>query len=166
IIRMGYGHTLDPGVQRRITGWSVDFLILATVMAVQPAIVWKYMLPIGTISLLVGVLTTLVIVYLGNRLWALNIERMVGVYGICTGTASSGLLLVRVVDPGFRTSASMEIGFQAVFSSVPVISCMLLVSAPLIWNWSIGLTLAVFSGLMVVSLVLLKILKFWGKKRF
>jgi ESS family glutamate:Na+ symporter len=166
IIRMGYGHTLDPGVQRRITGWSVDFLILATVMAVQPAIVWQYILPIGTISLVTGVLTTLVIVYLGNRLWALNIERMVGVYGICTGTASSGLLLVRVVDPAFRTSASMEIGFQAVFSSVPVITCMLLVSAPLIWNWSLGLTLAVFFGLMGVSLALLKIVKFWGKKRF
>ena len=166
IIRIGYGHIVDPGVQRRITGWSVDFLIVATVMAVQPAIVWQYALPIGTISLLCGVLTTLGIVYLGNRLWALNIERMVGIYGICTGTASSGLLLVRVVDPEFRTSAAMELGFQAVFSSVPVLSSMLLVSAPLIWNWSMELTLAVFAGLMVLSLVLLRAVKFWGKKRF
>jgi len=166
IIRIGYGHMVDPGVQRRITGWSVDFLIVATVMAVQPAIVWQYALPIGLISLLVGVLTTLGIVYLGNRLWVLNIERMVGIYGICTGTASSGLLLVRVVDPEFRTSAAMELGFQAVFSSVPVLGSMLLVSAPLIWNWSMQLTLAVFAGMMVLSLVLLRAVKFWGKKRF
>jgi ESS family glutamate:Na+ symporter len=166
IIKIGYGHMVDPGVQRRITGWSVDFLIVATVMAVQPAIVWQYALPIGTISLVVGVLTTIGIVYLGNRLWALNIERMVGIYGICTGTASSGLLLVRVVDPEFRTTAAMELGFQAIFSSVPVLSSMLLVSAPLIWNWSMEFTLAVFAVLMLVFLALLKILKFWGKKRF
>ncbi|HSV95615.1 MAG TPA: sodium/glutamate symporter [Spirochaetota bacterium] len=166
IIKIGYGHMVDPGVQRRVTGWSVDFLIVATVMAVQPAIVWQYALPIGTISLAVGVLTTLGIVYLGNRLSTLNIERMVGIYGICTGTASSGLLLVRVVDPEFRTTAAMELGFQAIFASVPVLSCMLLVSAPLIWNWSVELTLVVFAGLMLVFLALLKILKFWGKKRF
>jgi ESS family glutamate:Na+ symporter len=166
IIKIGYGHMVDPGVQRRVTGWSVDFLIVATVMAVQPAIVWQYALPIGTISLVVGVLTTLGIVYLGNRLSTLNIERMVGIYGICTGTASSGLLLVRVVDPEFRTTVAMELGFQAIFSSVPVISCMLLVSAPLIWNWSMELTLMVFAGLMLVFLALLKILKYWGIKRF
>ena len=100
------------------------------------------------------------------RSWALNIERMVGIYGICTGTASSGLLLVRVVDPEFRTTAAMELGFQAIFSSVPVLSSMLLVSAPLIWNWSMEFTLAVFAVLMLVFLALLKILKFWGKKRF
>ncbi len=166
IIKVGLGHLVDPGVQRRVTGWSVDFLIVATVMAVQPAIVWKYALPIGTISLVCGVVTTLGIIYLGRRLWALNIERMVGIYGICTGTASSGLLLVRVVDPEFRTSVAMELGFQAIFSSVPVLSCMLLVSAPLIWGWSMELTLAVFFGLMAVFLVLLKAVKFWGKKRF
>ncbi|MBN2078473.1 MAG: hypothetical protein JW838_05875 [Spirochaetes bacterium] len=166
IIKVGLGHMVDPGVQRRVTGWSVDFLIVATVMAVQPAIVWKYALPIGTISLVCGVVTTLGIIYLGRRLWALNIERMVGIYGICTGTASSGLLLVRVVDPEFRTSVAMELGFQAIFSSVPVLSCMLLVSAPLIWGWSMELTLAVFFGLMAVFLFLLKIVKFWGKKRF
>ncbi len=166
IIKIGLGHLVDPGVQRRVTGWSVDFLIVATVMAVQPAIVWKYALPIGTISLVCGVVTTLGIIYLGRRLWALNIERMVGIYGICTGTASSGLLLVRVVDPEFRTSVAMELGFQAIFSSVPVLSCMLLVSAPLIWGWSMELTLAVFFGLMAVFLALLKIVKFWGKKRF
>lgn len=166
IIRAGFGHMVDPGVQRRITGWSVDFLIVATVMAVQPAIVWKYALPIGTISLVCGVVTTLGIIYLGNRLWALNIERMVGIYGICTGTASSGLLLVRVVDPEFRTSVAMELGFQAIFSSVPVISCMLLVSAPLIWNWSMEFTLLVFFALMALFLALLKITKFWGKRRF
>jgi len=166
IIKIDYGHLVDPGIQRRITGWSVDFLIVATVMAVQPAVVWKYALPIGTICLLCGVVTTLAVVYLGNRLWSLNIERMVGIYGICTGTASSGLLLLRVVDPEFRTTVAMELGFQAIFASVPVLSCMLLVSAPLIWNWSMELTLLVFFALTAVFLALLKIVKFWGKKRF
>ncbi|MCK4715503.1 MAG: hypothetical protein KAT54_01725, partial [Candidatus Marinimicrobia bacterium] len=33
--RLGIEHLIDSGLQRRITGWSVDFLIISTVMAIQ-----------------------------------------------------------------------------------------------------------------------------------
>ena len=35
-------HLVDDGIQRRITGWSVDYLIVATVAAIQLEIVWQY----------------------------------------------------------------------------------------------------------------------------
>ena len=60
-------HLADAGVQRRITGWSVDFLIVATVMAIELAVVWDYIVPISVISLLVGVVTTFTVIYLGKK---------------------------------------------------------------------------------------------------
>ena len=66
--KLGVDHLIDSGIQRRITGWSVDFLIVATVMAIQLTVVWQYILPISTISIISGAFTTLVVIYLGKRI--------------------------------------------------------------------------------------------------
>ena len=166
VVKIGYDHLRDGGIQRRITGWSVDFLILSTVMAVQLVIVWQYVVPISVICVTVGVLTTLVVIYLGNRIPSLNLERTLAIYGTVTGTVSSGLLLLRIVDPEFRTSTAMELGYMTIFASAPVLGTMLLVSAPVLWGWSLELTMGVFAGMMVISLILLKALGLWGKNRY
>lgn len=166
VVKIGYGHLVDGGIQRRITGWSVDFLILSTVMAVQLVIVWQYIVPISVICAVSGILTTLVVVYLGNRIWSLNLERTVAIYGTVTGTVSSGLLLLRIVDPEFRTSTAMEMGYMTIFASAPVLGTMLLVSAPVLWGWTIELTMLVFVGMLVICLALLKVFKLWGKNRY
>ncbi|MCD6569943.1 MAG: hypothetical protein J7L53_04500 [Deltaproteobacteria bacterium] len=164
--KIGVGHLIDPGIQRRVTGWAVDFLIVSTIMAIQVVIVWKYILPILTMAIISGVLTTFVVVYLGKRIWAYNLERTVAIYGTCTGTVSSGLLLLRIVDPEFRTPVALEIGLMIVFASPIILGSMLLVSAPVLWNWSLGFTTLVFVGILVLSLALIKILKFWGPRKF
>ena len=50
----------------------------------------------------------------------------------------------------------MEMGYMTIFASIPVIGTMLLVSAPVLWGWSLGLTMGVFAGMMVVCPVLSK----------
>ena len=93
-------------------------------------------------------------------------ERTLAIYGTVTGTVSSGLLLLRIVDPEFRTSTAMELGYMTIFASAPVLGTMLLVSAPVLWGWSLELTMGVFAGMMVISLILLKALGLWGKNRY
>ncbi len=171
IVRWGMGpvgvaHLIDAGVQRRITGWAVDFLIVATVMAIQLVIVWQYILPILLISIACGILTTVIVIYLGARLDSFNLERTVAVYGACTGTVSSGLLLLRIVDPEFETPAAMEIGLMNVIVAPIILGSMLLVNAPLWWGWSIGLTTFVFAIILVGCLTLIKLLGFWSHSRF
>ena len=165
IQKFGAGHLLDPGIQRRITGWSIDFLIVATVMAIQFLVVWKYALPIFLISILTGVLTTAMVVYLGGHLRDYNLERTVAVYGAVTGTVSCGLLLLRIADPDFKTPVAIEIAAMNVLSIVPIGGCLLLVNAPLWWNWSITATSMVFLGVMVAALALIRALKLWGPSR-
>jgi ESS family glutamate:Na+ symporter len=164
--KFNIAHLADAGIQRRITGWSVDFLIIATVMAIELAVVWEYIVPISIVSLVVGIMTTFAIVYLGKRIWSYNLERMVAIYGTVTGTVSCGLLLLRIVDPEFKTPVAIDIALMNIFSIPGIGLCLVLVNGPVWWNWSIGLTILVFLGVMTVALALLKIFKLWGKPKF
>ncbi len=166
ITRIGLGYLLDSGVQRRITGWSIDFLIIATIMAIQVVIVWEYIVPIIVISLASGILTTLVVVSLGRRTWSYSLERTVGVYGITTGTASIGLLLLRIADPEFKTPVALELGVQVIFSAPFVFSYMMLMHAPLWWGWSVEMVVLIYAGAMLFSFLLLKLFNFLGPRSF
>jgi hypothetical protein len=59
----------------------------------------------------------------------------------------------------------MELGILIIFVSPIIITCMLLVSAPLVWGWSMALTLAVFAGIMAASLIIMIALKMIGKAK-
>ena len=164
--RLEIGYLIDPGIQCRITGWSVDFLIVSTVMAIKLTIVWQYILPISGISLVSGALTTFMVVYLGKRIWSYNFERTIAIYGAVTGTVSSGLLLLRIADPDFKTPVAIEIALMNVFSIPSIGLYLVLINGPVWWNWSIGTTLLVFLGLMTLALGFIRVLKFWGSPKF
>ena len=156
---------IDPGIQRRITGWAVDFLIVATIMAVQVKVVLDNIWPIVVMSLTAGLVTTAAMVYFGKRLDKYNLERTVAIYGTVTGTVSSGLLLLRIADPEFRTPVAFELGFMNIMVIPLIVSSMILVNAPVWWGWGLWLTSAAHVGLLLVSVLLLKISKLWGPKQ-
>jgi ESS family glutamate:Na+ symporter len=162
--RLGVARSIDPGVQRRVTGWAVDFLIVATVMAIQVTTVRKFLLPVSVMAVASGIVTTMVVVYFGNRVWSYNLERTVAVYGTVTGTVSSGLLLLRIVDPEFRTGVAIEIGLMNVFAVPIIVTCMVLANAPIWWGWSVGLTVLAFMGILAICLAVLRLGKFWGPR--
>jgi glutamate:Na+ symporter, ESS family len=160
---IGIGHLIDPGIQNRITGLAVDFMIVSTVMAIQTVILWKYFFPLLAIALATGIVTTLAVIFLGKKLPSYNLERTAAIYGITTGTVSCGLLLLRLVDPNFKTPVIFEMGLMVVFASPVIIVCMLLLNAPFLWDWSIPLTVLSFLAFMTVNIVLLRAFGFWRK---
>ncbi len=166
LVRFGVGHLLDPGIQRRITGWSVDYLMVSTVAAIQLAVVWDYFFPLLTISLANGIVTTLGVFYLGRRVPGYSLERTVAIYGTVTGTVSCGLLLLRIVDPDFKTPVALEVAVMNVFVLPIIAGCTLLVNAPVWWDWGLPLTILVYAAILAISLAFLKILRLWGKPQF
>ena len=159
-------HLLDGGIQRRITGWAVDYLILATVAAIEVVVVWKYILPLAFISVFTGAATVLVVLYMGRRLESYNLERTLAIYGTTTGVVSSGLLLLRIVDPDFRTQVAMELGVMNIFCVPVVVGGVLLLSMPLTKGVPMIYAVGGLAGMMVLSFVLLRVLRFWGTKKF
>ena len=56
-------------------------------------------------------------------------------YGTVTGTVSCGLLLLRIVDPDFKTPVTIEIALMNILSIIPIGGCLLLVNAPVSYNF-------------------------------
>lgn len=152
-----FSHLLDPPLQRRITGFSVDYLIVSTGCAIELLILETYIAPILFISVTGGVITTIIVFTLGNKLSDYGLERSIAIYGVVTGTVSSGLMLLRIVDPEFKTPVAREIGFMNIFA-VPVVGGLTcLINAPLWWGWSLLWTCVVFLLILTVaSIILLK----------
>jgi ESS family glutamate:Na+ symporter len=165
--KMDLIYLIDREIQKRITGWSVDFLLVATISAIEIAIIWKYILPISIISAVTGFVTLFVVVYIGSRIWReYSFERTAGIYGTVTGTVPSGLLLVRILDPDFQTPAAIDLGLTSIFAAPFILIGMLLVNAPVLWDWPIQNTILLFMGMMGISLILMKIFRLWGKPTF
>ena len=158
------GHLLNPPFQRRITGFSIDYLIVATGCGIELLIVGKYVAPILLIALAGGILTTVIIVVLGSKLKEYKLERTVSIYGVVTGTVASGLMLLRIVDPELKTPIAREIGFMNLFA-VPIVgglTCLL--NAPFWWGWSVILTSAVLIPILAAALVILLNQRLWKSK--
>ncbi|MBW2370450.1 MAG: hypothetical protein JRH15_21475 [Deltaproteobacteria bacterium] len=154
-VRIGY--LIDSGLQRRITGFSLDFMIVATLMAIQIGVFWKYFLPILFIAITGGLMTLSVIVFFGRRLYGGNLERTLIAYGMYTGQMSTGLLLLRMVDPDFKSQQLAELGIYNFLSPIFTFSCMIIAVGQISWQWSIGLTMLLYGSIMLVSLVVLRI---------
>jgi ESS family glutamate:Na+ symporter len=111
INKIGLGHMLSSRLQKHITGAAVDILLVASFMSVSFQVLTKYLGPIAVVSVGVLVTTFLYIWYFGRKLTELGPERLVAQLGCCTGATANGLLLLRILDPDYTTSVSMELAF-------------------------------------------------------
>jgi len=158
--KLGLTVYLDNNIQRRITGVAVDYMIVATLIAVKFAIVWAFIIPITVLCVVVSIITILFLIYFGSRLDHFGFERFMAIFGTCTGTGASGLLLLRIVDPEFRSPAAQELGLMNAFTLLLVPTMLILYPLPKIGILP-GLLLS--AGIIVLCLILLKVFKFWGK---
>jgi ESS family glutamate:Na+ symporter len=161
--KLGVAHLVDPGLQHHVTGFSLDFMIVATLMAIQTTVIWQYFIPILAISLAGGIVTLLSILYFGKRQKDLALERTVFVYGTYTGAMSTGLLLLRIVDPNFSSDVLKELAIYPFLVFPFTIGFIVLTTGQVSWGWGIGQTMGIFGAILIISLILLKVMNYWGK---
>lgn len=153
-------------LQGKITGWTADYLVVCAFMAVSVNIISQWLLPIIMVVLITTAVTFAVCFYFGQRIGGANdFERTLGLYGTCTGTVPSGIALVRIVDPEFRTTTSVELGAMnlVMLACTPVYILILAYASD-----SLTLTTTMLGLLVcvVLYLILLKVTKSWGKKSY
>ena len=159
-------YLLDDSLQNKITGWTSDYLVVCAFMAVSFSVISTWIVPILAEAAIVTVVTALVCFFFGKRIGGDNdFERTLGLYGTATGTVPTGVALVRIVDPNFRTNTAVELGLTnlVMMASTPVVIVMMLYAEG---QLSPIITMAVLAGCSVLYLVLLKLTKVWGKKTF
>lgn len=157
---------LENVLQSKITGWTADYLVVCAFMAVSVSIIGQWLVPIIVVSIIIVAVTFFVCICFGPRFGGENdFERTLGLYGTCTGTVPSGVALVRIVDPGFHTSVSVELGACNIvmMASTPVYIIILGLASGSMES------LPAVAGLLICAAayaVLLKITRTWGKKTF
>ncbi|MBQ0010480.1 MAG: hypothetical protein KBS76_05210 [Ruminococcus sp.] len=104
---------INPFLMTRLSGFFFDLMIVAGVAAIRIDVLKNYWLVIVILAL-VGALST----YFYNHFVAKTLfpgyteEQFMVMYGMLTGTASTGIILLREMDPEFRTPAADNLVYQ------------------------------------------------------
>jgi ESS family glutamate:Na+ symporter len=107
--RFGSGW-IDDRMLGNMTGTLAEYLVATSIIAISLTVAWRFALPIALICLAGSVLTYLFIRRAVRRIFRYHdFERFIAMFGQMTGTISSGLALLRVSDPGFRTPVAQEL---------------------------------------------------------
>lgn len=92
---------------QRIAGLTFDYMVCSAIIVLSFAAIARYWLPALIIMTGGGFLTLWWISLMGRRVYQdYTLENLVGFFGTLTGTISSGMALVREVDPEFRSDAA------------------------------------------------------------
>lgn len=153
-------------LQGKITGWSSDYLVICAFMAVSLGIIRDWLPIILLISAVITLVTAVVCFYFGQRFGGSNdFERTLGIYGTCTGTVPSGISLVRIVDPDFKTTTSVELGA----SNLVMLACTpvyILILAAASGSLGVGPAMVGLAVCVIVYVIALKLSRVWGKKTY
>lgn len=107
--KTGRAYVVDSGLMTRGMGLFLDYLVVGAIAGISITVVAQYWLPILVMALLAGPAT------LGFLYWSCyrafddyHFERFVEIFGEMTGTINSALVLLRVVDPEFKTTVAED----------------------------------------------------------
>ncbi len=161
--RFGLGQFIDNNTQRRITGSAVDFMVVATLLAVQVSLLAEFWLPILLVCLTVAAGTALLCFSFGRLLGQYGVERALTLYGCCCGSTGSGIVLLRILDPDLSTPIARELAFfnvAVIVTSLHILGFM----APLLPTFSWPVLVGVYGGTFLLG-ALIAIVGFKRLKR-
>jgi ESS family glutamate:Na+ symporter len=117
----------------RISGTAFDFMVTAAIAAISIEVLQANWAPILIITTLGGLATAWFALWAAKRVFKTDIlEYSLGFFGTYTGTLSTGMALLRTVDPGFKTQVAdnMVLGSGlALFLAFPL---LIILNVPLV----------------------------------
>ena len=161
-----WGAAVDSKAYSRVQGISLDFLVAGAVASLNLKAVADNIVPIAIVSV---VLLAFMVIY--SLVYARGIfgtdwfENAMMTYGMYTGVAATGILLLKVCDPESKSDALSLYAARAPFSSWAIGGGIITSMAP-IWVNQIGALPAglIALGLTIVIALLPIICRTWYKK--
>jgi len=100
-------------------------MVAASIAAISVQIIGEYLIPILILTTVGGFLTAGYSIWISKRIYSKAVlEHIVGMFGTHTGTLSTGIALLREVDPGFEsgTAEDLVVGSGlALFLGIPLL---------------------------------------------
>lgn len=147
----------------RIAGCAFDFMVVAGIAAINMEDLSGLWLPFVLMAVAGGVVTLLYLQWLCKKIYpGYYYEGLLSMFGMLTGTISSGVLLLREIDPAFTTPAATNLLTGSSFAIVFGIPMLLLIGLAPQSEAMLLLTLAILCAYLL--LLLLFMLKAKGRK--
>ena len=112
----------------RISGFCFDIMIVAGTAAISFDEFGKFVLPFSIICALGALVTFVYVLWVSKHLYPnYQYEGFFSMFGMLTGTASNGMILLREIDPKFETPAANNLVLQtlaAIVLGFPVLLLM------------------------------------------
>ncbi|MFP4010343.1 MAG: sodium:glutamate symporter [Spirochaetaceae bacterium] len=163
-------HVIDTRTMNRISGLSVDIMVTAAIGAISLVEISRFYIPIAVVSLVGALLTFVTVPWIASRVFRDHkFHRMLLIFGVSTGTLSTGLALLRVIDPDFETPVASDYTYAAGITFVFAIPFILSISLPVrayVTGNPLFFWLAVGVGAVYLLFVFVSYLALAGKKAF
>lgn len=155
-------YLIDEGLNQRLTGVFTDYLIAAAIMAISLRVAWDFAGPILLMTILGAIATGFMLRALSYRVFdEYRFERFTGVFGEMTGTLASGLALVRVTDPEFRTPIAQDLGLGSGMAFLLGFPLFIIINMPFVFFdgqlYGYWIVIGICIAYMVVILLIWKL---------
>ena len=116
---------LNDFLLHRVAGGVFDFMVAASISAIALRKITDVLLALFVICFIAGVLTYFFVAWLVRKtMKEKQLENILALFGNLTGTISTGMALLREVDPGLESGASDNLVFGsgvAIFIGIPML---------------------------------------------
>ena len=147
----------------RISGFCFDIMIVAGTAAISFDEFGKFVLPFSIICALGALVTFVYVLWISKHLYpGYEYEGFFSMFGMLTGTASNGMILLREIDPKFETPAANNLVLQtlaAIVLGFPVLLLMGFAPQSMKATWITLGILVVFWTALTVFMMRKKIFK-------
>ncbi len=142
----------------RISGVAFDAMIIAGISSISLRDIQEKWLVFIILTTVGGILTLLYNHYMSKKIYpTYPLAGMLGMYGMMTGTASTGIMLLQQIDPNFQTPMSTNLitgSSSAIVFSVPILLFVGL--APQSTGMTIISLVAIFAYWLLLHFILLR----------
>lgn len=153
-------------MMNRIGGVAFDIMIVAGIAAIDLELIKDYWILLIVMGLIGAIVTFFYIHFVSKILFKdYKYEQFFAMYGMLTGTASTGVILLREIDPDFETPASDNLVYQNLPAIIFGLPIMFLASYAPNSRQSAIICFGIIVLLLIVLLIILFRSKIFKKKK-
>lgn len=144
---------VDKRIVTHIGSTATDYLVAFGVASIDVTVVMNHAVPIAFIALIGFAFVILWLLVISPRFFRNYwFERGIYIYGMSTGVLATGVILLRVTDPEFKTGVLEDFGFAWIFLSI--MDMLLVTFSPLmVLNGTgliYGICLTILAGICLI----------------
>ena len=157
---------IDQNLISKISGFALDVLLVSALATLSLQVIGENIMPFLLLAIVATAWNVFAFLYLGPRMipehW---FERGLGDFGQATGMTATGLLLMKIADPEYKTPALMGFGYKQILFE-PFVGGGLVTAASLPFIYQFGpVVFLIISTVITVFFLVFGLIKFNPKRK-